>query len=138
MVMRNLSYDNRFTSELPQDPITDNHARQVNDALWSFAQPTPVKNPQILAYSPDVANMLGLTPDDMQDPELVQTLGGNGVLEGMITYATRYGGHQFGNWAGQLGDGRAIYLGELMHEGKRFELQLKADSVFQSSDSTED
>ncbi len=125
MVMRNLSYDNRFTSELPQDPITDNHARQVNDALWSFAQPTPVKNPQILAYSPDVATMLGLTTDDMQDPELVQTLGGNGVLEGMTTYATRYGGHQFGNWAGQLGDGRAIYLGELMHEGKRFELQLK-------------
>lgn len=123
--MRTLEFDNRFTRELPQDPIAGNHTRQVSNALWSPAQPTPVRSPQILAYSPEVADMLGFTQADMQDPELVQTLGGNGVLDGMITYATRYGGHQFGNWAGQLGDGRAIYLGELMHEGKRFELQLK-------------
>jgi protein adenylyltransferase len=123
--MRNLQFDNRFTLELPQDPITDNYQRQVSNALWSLAQPTPVKNPQLLAYSPDVAAMLGLTVEDMQDPELIHTLGGNGALTGMITYATRYGGHQFGHWAGQLGDGRAILLGELIHEGKRFELQLK-------------
>lgn len=123
--MRNLQFDNRFTLELPQDPITDNYQRQVSNALWSLAQPTPVKNPQLLAYSPDVAAMLGLTDDDMQDQELIHTLGGNGALAGMITYATRYGGHQFGHWAGQLGDGRAILLGELIHEGKRFELQLK-------------
>lgn len=123
--MRTLDFDNRFTRELPQDPITENHTRQVSDALWSLAKPTPVKNPQLLAYSPEVAAMLGLTASDMQDPELIQTLGGNGSLTGMMTYATRYGGHQFGHWAGQLGDGRAILLGELMHEGKRFELQLK-------------
>ena len=123
--MKNLQFDNRFTLELPQDPITDNYQRQVSNALWSLAQPTPVKNPQLLAYSPDVAAMLGLTDEDMQDPEFIQTLGGNGAMDGMITYATRYGGHQFGHWAGQLGDGRAILLGELVHEGKRFELQLK-------------
>jgi protein adenylyltransferase len=99
--MKNLQFDNRFTQELPQDPITDNYQRQVSNALWSIAQPTPVKNPQLLAYSPDVAAMLGLTNDDMQDPELIHTLGGNGALAGMITYATRYGGHQFGHWAGQ-------------------------------------
>lgn len=124
-MMRNLSFDNRFTRELPQDPITETYQRQVSNALWSTAQPTPVKNPQLLAYSPDVVSMLGLTAEDMQDRELIQTLGGNGALTGMTTYATRYGGHQFGHWAGQLGDGRAILLGELMHEGKRFELQLK-------------
>lgn len=123
--MRTLNFDNRFTSELPQDPITDNYTRQVADCLWSHVKPTPVKNPQLLAYSPEVANMLGLTSQDMQDNELIQTLGGNGALSGMLTYATRYGGHQFGNWAGQLGDGRAIYLGELVHDNKRFELQLK-------------
>lgn len=123
--MRPLHFDNRFTQELPQDPITENGQRQVANALWSFAQPTPVKNPTILAYSPEVASMLGLTEADMQDAELIQTLGGNGALAGMVTYATRYGGHQFGHWAGQLGDGRAIYLGELIHQGKRFELQLK-------------
>jgi len=84
---------------------------------------------RLLAYSPDVATMLGFTAADMQDPELIQTLGGNGALSGMETYATRYGGHQFGHWAGQLGDGRAIYLGELMHEGNRYELQLKGAGV---------
>ena len=124
-MMRTLTFDNRFTSELPQDPISETYQRQVSNALWSIAQPTPVKNPQILAYSPEVASMLGFTTADMQDPALIQTLGGNGALAGMMTYATRYGGHQFGHWAGQLGDGRAILLGELMHEGKRFELQLK-------------
>ena len=124
-MMRILTFDNRFTSELPQDPICETYQRQVSNALWSTAQPTPVKNPQILAYSPEVASMLGFTAADMQDPALIQTLGGNGALTGMVTYATRYGGHQFGHWAGQLGDGRAILLGELMHEGKRFELQLK-------------
>lgn len=123
--MQTFTFDNRFTRELPQDAISENHQRQVSNALWSAVQPTPVKNPKLLAYSPEVASMLGFTPTDMQNPELIQTLGGNGKLAGMVTYATRYGGHQFGHWAGQLGDGRAILLGELIHGGKRFELQLK-------------
>jgi uncharacterized protein YdiU (UPF0061 family) len=125
MLMRLLNFDNRFTRELPQDPITDNYTRQVEDCLWSHVTPTPVKNPQLLAYSPEVISLLGLTSTDMQDPELIQTLAGNGALTGMVTYATRYGGHQFGHWARQLGDGRAIFLGELIHDNKRFELQLK-------------
>jgi serine/tyrosine/threonine adenylyltransferase len=124
-MMRPLFFDNRFIRELPGDPITENYTRQVSNSLWSAVQPTPVKQPKLLAYSPEVADMLGLTAADMQDPELIQTLGGNGALQGMFTYATRYGGHQFGHWAGQLGDGRAIYLGELVHQQKRFELQLK-------------
>lgn len=124
-MMKPLNFDNRFTRELPGDPITDNYTRQVSDCLWSAVQPTPVKNPQLLAYSPEVAHLLGLSAEDMHDPALIQTLGGNGTLDGMFTYATRYGGHQFGHWAGQLGDGRAIYLGELIHANQRYELQLK-------------
>ena len=123
--MNRLHFDNRFTHELPQDPITDNYTRQVADCLWSHVTPTPVKNPQLLAYSPEVVSLLGLGATDMQDPALIAALGGNGLLDGMQSYATRYGGHQFGHWAGQLGDGRAIYLGELIHADKRFELQLK-------------
>ncbi len=123
--MRPLNFDNRFTRELPGDPITDNYTRQVSGCLWSAVQPTPVKHPQLLAYSTEVADMLGLSAQDMQTPDWIQVLGGNGEITGMRTYATRYGGHQFGHWAGQLGDGRAIYLGELLHAGKRFELQLK-------------
>jgi serine/tyrosine/threonine adenylyltransferase len=123
--MTPIKFDNRFTRELPGDPITGSRIRQVRDAMWSAVQPTPVSNPQLLAYSPEVMQMLGLNEADIKSSEWVQTLGGNGSLSGMVTYATRYGGHQFGNWAGQLGDGRAILLGELMNEGKRYELQLK-------------
>jgi serine/tyrosine/threonine adenylyltransferase len=89
MLMRLLNFDNRFTRELPQDPITDNYTRQVEYCLWSHVTPTPVKNPQLLAYSPEVVSLLGLTSTDMQDPELIQTLAGNGALAGMVTYATR-------------------------------------------------
>src|SRR5690606_22740517 len=59
-------------------------------------------------------------------PQFAQVFGGNTLLEGMQAYATNYGGHQFGTWAGQLGDGRAITLGEAIGaDGKRLELQLK-------------
>lgn len=124
-MMRPLTFDNRFIRELPGDPIQENYTRQVSECLWSAVQPTPVRQPQLLAYSPEVAAMLGLSDQDMHDPAMIQTLAGNGALSGMFTYATRYGGHQFGHWAGQLGDGRAIYLGELVHQQQRFELQLK-------------
>lgn len=123
--MKPLHFDNRLIRELPGDPITDNYTRQVRNSLWSAVQPTPVRQPHLLAYSPEVASMLGLSDADLHTPALIQTLGGNATLPGMFTYATRYGGHQFGHWAGQLGDGRAIYLGELVHQQKRFELQLK-------------
>ncbi|HTU61329.1 MAG TPA: YdiU family protein, partial [Polyangiales bacterium] len=58
-------------------------------------------------------------------PEFAQVFGGNALLQGMEPFAACYGGHQFGTWAGQLGDGRAISLGEVLHRGKRWELQLK-------------
>ena len=123
--MRTLTFDNRWLRELPGDPETENFTRQVPNALWSSVMATPVKAPRLLAYSPEVAEMLGLAEAEMQDPAMLSALSGNSLLPGMQSYATRYGGHQFGNWAGQLGDGRAILLGELIHQGKRFELQLK-------------
>jgi len=123
--MKTLSFDNRWLRELPGDPETDNFTRQVPDALWSMVKPSQVRAPELLAYSPEVSDLLGLTHADMQDPAMLNALSGNALLPGMQSYATRYGGHQFGNWAGQLGDGRAILLGELVNNGKRFELQLK-------------
>ena len=57
--------------------------------------------------------------------EKEKILGGGKPVEGMDTYAQRYGGHQFGNWAGQLGDGRAITLGEVQTDNGVLELQLK-------------
>ena len=123
--MASLNFDNRFIRELPGDPLTTNDIRQVYGAFWSQVMPTPVSQPQLIASSVEVAALLGLTPTDLQQPEWVAALSGNGLLDGMSPFATCYGGHQFGQWAGQLGDGRAISLGELLHNNQRWELQLK-------------
>ncbi len=124
--MSQLNFDNRFVAELPGDPISDNRPRQVHGAMWSAVNPTPVGAPQLLAYSPEMAALLDLDAAAMEHPDMVAALAGNRLLPGMRTYATCYGGHQFGAWAGQLGDGRAIYLGEVVNRaGQRWEMQLK-------------
>jgi len=121
-----LAFDNTFVRELPADPVVDNVPRPVRRALYSAVLPTPVRSPQLLAWSADVASLLGLAAPDPADNVLAEILAGSRVLEGMAPYAARYGGHQFGNWAGQLGDGRAITLGEVIGaDGQRQELQLK-------------
>ena len=121
-----LVFDNTFVRELPADPVIDNVPRPVRRALYSAVPPTPVRSPQLLAWSDDVAALLGLAAPDPADNVLAEILAGSRVLEGMAPYAARYGGHQFGNWAGQLGDGRAITLGEVIGaDGQRQELQLK-------------
>lgn len=121
-----LTFDNRFLRLLPGDPSQANHSRQVHGAFWSLVEPTRVAAPRLLAYSAETAALLGLGDAQMHSPELLSALSGNGALPGMQTYATAYGGHQFGNWAGQLGDGRAILLGEVIApDEQRHELQLK-------------
>jgi uncharacterized protein YdiU (UPF0061 family) len=122
----NLYFDNRFLSELPGDPVTHNGIRQVHGACWSRVAPARVKAPRMIAWSREMAAALDLAETDMCDEAMVAVLAGNGTLRGMDTYATCYGGHQFGHWAGQLGDGRVILLGEVVtRAGKRWEMQLK-------------
>jgi uncharacterized protein YdiU (UPF0061 family) len=124
--MQALRFDNRFTRELPADPHGGPQRRQVHGALYSWVQPTPVSEPRLIAYSPEVAALLGLDSADVVSPGFAQVFGGNALLDGMQPYAANYGGHQFGQWAGQLGDGRAITLGEIVNAaGERWELQLK-------------
>jgi uncharacterized protein YdiU (UPF0061 family) len=123
-----LSFDNSFAREMPLDPIRDLRARKVRGAMYSLANPTPVANPRMLAWSSEVAELLGIGSDPLSEEESARwarVLSGNEMLEGMQPIATRYGGHQFGNWAGQLGDGRAISLGEVRTKEGRLELQLK-------------
>ena len=114
-----LTFDNQFRRELPGDPETSNTTRQVKGAVWSPVMPTPVAAPRLIAYSQEMADELGLNATMMQSSEVVNALGGNGVFPGSEPYATVYGGHQFGHWAGQLGDGRAIYLGEAVNGYKK-------------------
>ena len=121
-----LAFDNSFVRELPADPVQNNIPRAVRDASYSLVAPSPVKAPQILAWSDDVAALLGIAAPDSLSGPVAEVLGGSRVLAGMKPYAARYGGHQFGQWAGQLGDGRAITLSEVMcPDGLRRELQLK-------------
>jgi serine/tyrosine/threonine adenylyltransferase len=121
-----LTFDNRFVADLPGDPDPRNSRRQVLHAAWSAVQPTPVPDPRVLAVAPDVLELVGFRPEDADAPEFARVFGGNALIPGMEPYAACYGGHQFGNWAGQLGDGRAISLGEAINRrGERWELQLK-------------
>ncbi|HLT43832.1 MAG TPA: YdiU family protein [Luteimonas sp.] len=120
-----LRFDNALLRELPGDPESGPRLRQV-DAVWSRVAPTPVAAPVLLAHSREVAADLGLSEQDVHDPAFAEMFGGNALLPGMDPFATNYGGHQFGHWAGQLGDGRAITLGEAVSaQGARLELQLK-------------
>ncbi|WP_201315582.1 protein adenylyltransferase SelO family protein, partial [Dyella sp. EPa41] len=124
--MRSLRFDNAFIRELPGDPGQGVHRRQVLGALYSPVQPTPVAAPRVVAWSREMAHELGLNETDVLSLEFAQVFGGNALLEGMQPYAANYGGHQFGVWADQLGDGRAISLGEVITGGgQRWELQLK-------------
>lgn len=107
-----LRFDNCFVRELPGDPEQGFRRREVRGALWSAVEPTPVAAPTLLAHSREVAALLGLDDADVAPPAFAQVFGGNALLPGMQPYAGNYGGHQFGNWAGQLGDGRAITLGK--------------------------
>jgi len=119
-------WDDRFVRSLPADPEPDNHIRQVFGAAYSRVTPTPTASPTLLAASPDLAAELGIDPATLSAPPWLDALSGNAVLPGMKPYAACYGGHQFGSWAGQLGDGRAISLGEwISPDGRHHELQLK-------------
>ncbi len=119
-----LPYAARFVGELPGDPSVEPRPRQVFKACYSHTLPTHVRAPELVAIVPEVAALLGLDPTP--SPELVEVLAGNRIVPGMQPYAACYGGHQFGTWAGQLGDGRAITLGEITGpDGSALELQLK-------------
>ena len=125
-----LVFDNRFIRELPADLETANNRRQVLSACYSRVLPTLVTNPQTVAYSREVAKLLDLSEELCKSADFTQVFAGNLLLPGMDPYATCYGGHQFGNWAGQLGDGRAINLGEVVNgQGEHWTLQLKGSGA---------
>lgn len=117
-------FNKDFVSTFDGDESGKLRPRQTPGVLYSKAVPTPVSNPILLAWSDVLARELGIQkPEDSED---IRILGGNLVTPSMYPYAACYAGHQFGQWAGQLGDGRAITLGEWEAEnGKTWELQLK-------------
>ena len=121
-----LVFDQGFVDHLPADLSSVNVPREVKDACYTLVLPSVVTKPSLLAWSSHAASRLGITKPEDDAAVLTAILAGNQVLPGMKPYAARYGGHQFGRWAGQLGDGRAITLGELtLPDRTRWDMQLK-------------
>ena len=115
-----LKLSDHFNQELPADPQLTNQRRQVTNAAFSFVTPRVPSAPKLLHASSEVAEMVGLLAEDHTSLDFPQIFSGGRVLDGARPYAMCYGGHQFGNWAGQLGDGRAINLCEVQHLNKRW------------------
>lgn len=124
--MKDLNFNNLFVDQLPADPEVRNTRRQVYGSCYSLVEPTAVSAPSLVSYSIETAFLFDWFDDDCGSGDFLQTFAGNKLLDGMKPYAMCYGGHQFGNWAGQLGDGRAINLGDAVNQkGESWALQLK-------------
>jgi uncharacterized protein YdiU (UPF0061 family) len=104
----------------------DNSYGRLPDRFYTRIAPTPVAAPALVALNASLARELGLDPEELSAPEGVAALAGNAVPEGADPLAQVYAGHQFGGFSPQLGDGRAILLGEVIDSnGLRRDLQLK-------------
>lgn len=117
--LESLTWISRFLDETPGDGVEGGNPRQVPGACWSRVKPTKTDKPVLRLWSSEMGEIL-----DLEESSGI-VLGGSGTVNGMDPYAQRYGGHQFGNWAHQLGDGRAITLGEVQLQKEVLELQLK-------------
>jgi len=121
-----IKFNNQFVNELPGDLESGSHPRQVLKACYSRIHPTETSRPKILCTSESLSRQLAINPEDLNSSWFKNLFTGNLVSEEMQPYAMCYGGHQFGQWAGQLGDGRAINLGEVIDvDGLSQTLQLK-------------
>ena len=115
----------RFVKNLPSDPLRENTRRQVVESCFSYVTPQKTNAPKILHFSEAMGEELGLTVKELHSKEFLNVFTGNALIPNSSPYAMCYGGHQFGNWAGQLGDGRAINLAEIEHNNRHWVLQLK-------------
>ena len=102
----------------------DNSFAALPDRFYTRQAPVPVRAPKLVAWNDDLAAILRISKDDL--PDAAAVFAGNAVPEGAEPLAQLYAGHQFGNWNPQLGDGRAILLGEVVGaDGQRRDIQLK-------------
>ena len=110
--LENLNFTNSFT-HLPE-------------AFYSRLQPTPLQDHHLVSANAQAASLIDLDPAQLQRPAFLDYFGGARPLPGSDPLAALYAGHQFGGWVPQLGDGRALLLGEITNRrGERWELQLK-------------
>jgi serine/tyrosine/threonine adenylyltransferase len=103
----------------------DNSYARLGEPFGIRVDPTPLREPHAVAWNPDAAALLDLDPATPADDRWVQYFSGAEPLPGSEPVAMLYAGHQFGHWVPQLGDGRAILLGEVVSSSGRWDLQLK-------------
>jgi serine/tyrosine/threonine adenylyltransferase len=142
--LADLPKTNVFTSKLPADPAfttpEDSHKvdrkqlgpRMVREALFTYVRPEPTKEPELLGVSERAMNDIGIKKGEEETEDFKSLVAGNKMFweegkGGIYPWAQCYGGWQFGSWAGQLGDGRAISLFESTNTEtkRRYEIQLK-------------
>ena len=121
-------------ADFPQTTMSDNSVRidfantyaRLPERFFARLDPTPVSSPSLIKLNNRLVDNLGIDPNHLRTVEGVQILSGNQVPKGAEPLSMAYAGHQFGNWVPQLGDGRAILLGEVIgRDGIRRDLQLK-------------
>ena len=104
----------------------DNSYARLPAAFHQHVEPTPAPDPYLVAFNPDAARLIDLDPTAATSAEFVRVFAGNSRLSGSDPIAMKYAGHQFGSWVPQLGDGRAILLGEVRNAaGEKWDLHLK-------------
>ena len=97
----------------------DNSYARLPARLYARLDPTPVAAPRLVRVNAGLAESLGLDPEELASREGVEVLAGNRIPDGATPIALAYAGHQFGHFVPQLGDGRAILLGEIVGAGRR-------------------
>ena len=119
MNLKNINQN--FTQKFPGDFSENTMQRQTPEVLFCFIKPAEFQNTNLIDFNENLSVEIGLGAlENDKDFLVAQNLPSN-----VRTYATAYAGHQFGNWAGQLGDGRAIYAGEIINENHQTEIQWK-------------
>lgn len=104
----------------------DNSFARLPEAFYALQEPTPVAKPELIRVNGKLASLLRIDEDWLSSEQGVKVLAGNSVPEGAQPLSAAYAGHQFGGWNPQLGDGRAVLLGEVIgSDGQRYDIQLK-------------
>ncbi|MFA0811536.1 protein adenylyltransferase SelO [Microbulbifer epialgicus] len=101
------------------------HYANLGDAFGTLVDPTPFKHPHLIDTNPEVMQLLGIDSDEVTNPAWAKLGSGAKLFQGSRPFAMKYTGHQFGVYNPDLGDGRALLLGEIDSAGRRWELHLK-------------
>jgi len=107
------------------DVTLSHHYANLGDAFGTRVDPTPFKHPQLIDTNPQVMQLLGIDPTEAENPAWAELGSGTKLFHGSRPFAMKYTGHQFGVYNPELGDGRALLLGEVENAGRCWELHLK-------------